>query len=126
MIRSLGLALKVRRDNPHRRTAVGNNAPSLCQIIGSVTFHIVRKPDEPHRIQFELPKSIAQAVAERLADLGPVNNLFTLNLFKDTIIIPSFTEAVSLEEILEMQRDWPFDPEHIPVLAADVSAPSCW
>jgi hypothetical protein len=70
--------------------------------------------------KFVLEKSIAAIVAQRLADLGPVHTLFTFELRANATFIPHFTDAASLEEILEVRTSWPFDPEHTQILGADV------
>lgn len=113
-------------------TDAGDDTPSLCRTIGNVTYHIVPWRDESHPIKFILKKRAAAAVADRLAELGPVDTLFSLEVFEkasiipsfaDASITPSFADAASLEEILEVRADWPFQPEHSQVLAADVSVP---
>ncbi|KAK7178097.1 hypothetical protein PSPO01_15854 [Paraphaeosphaeria sporulosa] len=80
----------------------GDDTPSLRRTIGNVTYHIVPRRDEPRPIKFILKKRVATAFAERLAELGPVNTLFTLEVFENASIISSFADAASLGEILNI------------------------
>lgn len=97
--------------------------PGLYRTIGNVTFSILPRRKEPHLSKFVLDKSIPTSIARKLADLGPVDSLFTFELYANAAFIPHFTDAASLEEILEVREGWPFNPKHSQILAADVSAP---
>ena len=97
--------------------------PGLYRTIGNVTFSILSRRKEPHLSKFVLDKSIPTSVARKLADLGPVDSLFTFELYANAAFIPHFTDAASLEEILEVRADWPFKPKHSQILAADVRVP---
>ncbi|KAL5403506.1 hypothetical protein PMIN06_011504 [Paraphaeosphaeria minitans] len=118
--RPLQLLQKVREDKTLSNTDAGDDIPGLHRKIGNVTYRIVPRRNKP--IRFVLKKEVATAVAKKLAGLGPVNTLFTLEVFENASIIPSFADAASLEEILEVRAGWPFQPEHSQALAADILA----
>ncbi|KAF1952095.1 hypothetical protein CC80DRAFT_552847 [Byssothecium circinans] len=120
-LRPLHLLRNVRRDTLGDTDARDYN-PGLYRTIGNVTFSILPRRKKPRLSKFVLEKSIAAIVAQRLADLGPVHALFTFELCADTTFIPHFTDAASLEEILEVRASWPFDPEHTQILGADILA----
>jgi hypothetical protein len=98
---------------------------SLFQKIGNVTFLISLRRERPHVVNFilDVDEKIQEAVAERLAKLGSVDSLFTLKIWKNVVLIPSFTNAASLEDILNVRDEWPFIPEHSEMLADDVKTP---
>jgi hypothetical protein len=122
MLRPLKLIRKVRSDTGLGKIDPEEYAPGLYRSIGNVTYSILPRRKKPHLVKFILEERItgedAEKVAERLANLGPVNTLFTFEVYANAAIIPYFTDAASLNELLDV---WPFDPEHSKILASDVS-----
>ncbi|KAJ4330607.1 hypothetical protein N0V95_010025, partial [Ascochyta clinopodiicola] len=121
-LRPLQLLRNVKRDTFPGRVENGDYGPGLRRTIGSVTYSILPRRKKPRLSKFVLEKSVSADIAERLADLGPVNTLFTFEVYANAAIIPSFTDAASLEDILEVRASWPFDPEHSRILSADILA----
>ena len=89
----------------------------LYRTIGSVTYCILPKPN---LVSLLLVKTIDPEIAGRLADLETVNEVFTLDIYANGATIPSFSDAACLEDILDLGRDWPFQPKHVRMFAADV------
>jgi hypothetical protein len=121
VLKPLQLLRTVRRDTILTNSDPRDYTPGLYRTIGNVTYLILQRRKKPHLSKFVLDKCIPAKVAERLANLGPVNTLFTLEVHANSAFIPYFTDAASLDEILEVRASWPFDPEHSKILAADVS-----
>ena len=119
------LRSKVDQDNLHtQHDNAGDLTTRLIQTIGNVTISFSPRREGPHVVNFILEEiKIKEAVAERLAKLGSVNSLFTFEIWKNVVLIPSFTNAASLEDILNMRDEWPFNPEHSEMLADDVKTP---
>ena len=94
----------------------------LPQINQQVKYVLVDRilVDNPRNIH---PKKIEKEIAQRLADLGPISTLFTLDIWKNVAFIPHFTNIVSLQDILGVQDTWPFETKHIKILVADVGVP---
>lgn len=121
IMKPLQLLRNVRRDMISGRLEDGDYNPGLYRTIGSVTYYILPRRKNPRLNTFVLKKAVSTNIAERLADLGPVNTLFTFEVYANAAIIPSFTDAASLEDILVVRASWPFDPQHCRILVADVS-----
>lgn len=119
-LRPIKLLQNVRRDNAKKYFEFGDYLPGLYRRIGNVTFAIRPRRKKPHIPKFVLTKSIDTDVAQSIACLGPSNTVFTYEIFANAAIIPEFIDAASLDEILELRASWPFDPDHIRILAADV------
>ena len=119
------LAIQVAQNNLHTQNHAGDLTRRFYQTIGNVTFSISTRRERPHVVNFilEEKEKIKEAVAERLAKLGSVESLFTLNIWKNVVLIPSFTNAASLEDILNVRKESPFNPEHSEMLADDVKTP---
>jgi hypothetical protein len=123
VLRPLQLLRNVKRNTTLSNIDLGEYAPGLYETIGNVTYLILPRRKKPHLSKFVLAKCIPAQVAERLADLGPVNTLFTFEPYANAAIIPPFAHAASLDEILEVRARWPFNPEHSKILASDVRFP---
>jgi hypothetical protein len=93
----------------------------LYRTIGRVTYLIIPKPNI---VRLVLKKAIKPDTAERLADLGTINEVFTLDIYANAATIPSFSDAACLEDILDLGKDWPFRLEHVKMFAADVGTPT--
>jgi hypothetical protein len=117
------LARIVNQDNLHTKNNGGNYTTGLYRKIGNVTYLISPRRERPHVVKLILEEEIKPAVAERLAKLVSVDFLFTLKIWENVVFIPSFTDAASLEDILNVRARWPFDPEHSMMLADDVGTP---
>ncbi|OAL42526.1 hypothetical protein IQ07DRAFT_650816 [Pyrenochaeta sp. DS3sAY3a] len=122
IMKPLQLLRNVRRDMISGRLEDGDYNPGLYRTIGSVTYYILPRRKNPRLNTFVLKKAVSTNIAERLADLGPVNTLFTFEVYANAAIIPSFTDAASLEDILVVRASWPFDPQHCRILVADILA----
>jgi hypothetical protein len=92
----------------------------LWRTIGSVTFVILLKPNT---VTYVYDKVIKPTVAERLGKLEMVNEVFNFEIYANANTISEFSDAASLEDILDLGKDCWFDPEHCKMLATDVGTP---
>lgn len=120
VLKPLQLLRNVKKDTALRKIDFGEYAPGLYQTIGNVTYSILPRRKKPHLSRCFLDTCVPARVAARLADLEPVNTLFTFEVYANAAVIPPFANAASLEDILEVRASWPFSPEHSNILAADV------
>ncbi|KAH8710278.1 hypothetical protein GQ44DRAFT_776644 [Phaeosphaeriaceae sp. PMI808] len=122
VLRPMNFFQNVRRHTNSGGTDAGDYTPGLYRKTGNVTYSILPRRNVPRLNDFVLDKSIAADVAKRLADLGHVPTLFTFDIYTNAAIIPPFTDAASLEEILDVRDSWPFEPKHSQILAIDLLA----
>ncbi|KAB2100058.1 hypothetical protein AG0111_0g11676 [Alternaria gaisen] len=132
--RSFRLPGEVEKHKSSTTAHIGDLTKIIYQRNGSVTYAIV--PQTFQRAKYVLvdsfavnnipksmsPKKIRQNVAERLAQLGPVSNLFTLDIWKNAAFIPYPRELASLQDILGIRDSWPFEERHVQILVDDILA----
>jgi hypothetical protein len=122
-IRRLQLASRAEESKLQDQIYASFSTTGLYRKIGNVTYSILTRRERPHVVRFILEEEIERIVAERLAKLVAVEFLFTFNIWENVTLIPSFTDAASLEDILNVQAEQPFNSEHSKMLADDVSTP---
>jgi hypothetical protein len=120
MLSPLGRLRGVKGDTTLGKTGSAEYAPGLYRSIGNVTYSILPSRKKPHLVKFILEEHVKSDVARRLATLGPVDTLFTFELYANAAVIPYFIDAASLDELLDVRASWPFDAEHSKILASDV------
>jgi hypothetical protein len=107
--------------------SIGDLREALYITNGIVVYAIV--PQKYQRAKHVLidsvtnnPKIIDQEIARRLAKLGPVSTLFSLDVWQNAVFIPYVRDMVSLADILAIRESWSFKQEHVNILVDDVSA----
>lgn len=123
MFRSLPLFRDATNVAVPTKKSAKEHGPGLWRTVGSVTYSILPQRAKPCLKKIILSKIITSEIAERIAGLKLVNTLFTFIPDGDAALIPNFTDAASLDEILDMRDSWPFDSYHGLILATDVRAP---
>lgn len=122
MSRILSLSLLRNQRGEHASKTINKTdfRRRLWRTIGSVTFSILLKPNT---VTYVYNKVVEPIVAERLAKLETVNEVFNFEIFANANTISEFSDAASLEDILDLGQDCWFDPEHCKMLATDVGTP---
>jgi hypothetical protein len=116
----LELVRKRNKDRTSETIDMIDSSRRFYRTIGSVTFSILLKPNT---VTYVYDKVIEPIVAERLAKLEMANEVFTLDIYANANIINEFSDAASLEDILDLGEDCWFAPEHCQMFATDVGTP---
>ena len=121
------LPSEVANDKLQTPAYIGDVREAIWITNGSLVYAVV--PQKHQRTKHVLwdrvtnnPKMINQEIARRLAELGPVNTLFSLDVWQNAVFIPYVTDMVSLADILAIRESWSFKQEHVHILVDDVSA----